>query len=758
MFIGPYWDIIPITRNCEDALRSIRLVSGSFRPMWVDSLCINQENSDERNSQVALMPQIYATAKRVLAYLGPAADGSEKAISAILNTISHPNCGHNKDIRKACADCEVHIRKLFERPYFRRLWIVQEVFLSKSLTLYCGSQSTPWPFSDILLPLVQQPWMATKGEIRTRQSLLNIMVDTYDCLCKDPRDKVFALLGLASVWPFQQVYPDYDLTLEEVSIGIASYFTQRCGLGMLVLLFADATQARNNNLPSWVPDIQVPFRKRESIRVLFERLSPTGRFYSCVRPNYNDLLIEGYPVYPETDGFSNISIMSQSGHLRVSAIKLCNVREFFLEQRRRWDQQPFVRYGPVYGQRMKATLVIPRPLSTGPLEKHDIDVSKHIQESDFLFWLHGFNGYAVLRLIGGSSTYRLVCACDLSLQSLDDGHVIEFGIEAFTYDDEREVQDQMKSIIEGAIHLTGSTPSSLEDMWKAPAESILLKLATYTDRFAHIYRSKISLWETWKQLEMKFKPYLEDKRGIYLLLEAITPAEPLTLGIEQDGSPRQVFMFNGFVLRSSKAIAALLWSLLPKTREMGEERTGLGRAMLPVEDVLRGIQEWADTTNDFLVALAYEAEFEEDSFLWKRYFIDIQQHWLKNMERFRCKMIPEQYGLGDLSTVACILKLFPLHNAHKFSKPDVDDRLEMQANEIAWTQSMRNAFWSWTDLGEELERRWKFWQYLDQHQWLSSWRSGPASNLNRMDQQMWIRYRLGSLGFDFSSPSDVTIH
>ncbi|KXH52947.1 heterokaryon incompatibility protein [Colletotrichum nymphaeae SA-01] len=757
MFIGPYWDVIPITRNCEDALRSIRLISGRFRPIWVDSLCINQENNDECGSQVALMPQIYATAKGVLAYLGLAADGSEKAIRAILNTISHPNCGHNKEIRKACADCEAHIRELLKRPYFRRLWIVQEVFLSKTLTLYCGSQSTPWPFSDILVPLVQQPWMARKGEARTRRSLLNIMVDTYDCLCKDPRDKVFAILGLASGGPFRRVYPDYNLTLEEVSIGIASYFTQQCGLGMLVLLFADAIQTRNLNLPSWVPDIQVPFRKRESIRVLYERLSPTGRLSSSVRPSYNDLLEEGYPMWPGSDGFSKISIASQSGHLQIRAIKLCNVLEYFPEQGGRWDQQAFVRYGPAYGPRMKATLVIPQPLSIGPLEEHDTDVSKHIQQSDLLFWLHGFNGYAVLRLNGGSSTYRLVCACDLSLQGLDDGHAIEYGIEAFTYYDDREVYRQMESILEGVIPLIGSTPPTLEDTRKVLADSFLLKLATYTDRFEHTYRSRIRLWETWKQLEMKLRPYLEDKRGIDLLLKAITAAEPLTLGIEQDGNPRQVFSFNGFVLRSSKAITSLLWSLLPKTREIREERTGLGGAMLPVEDVLRGIQEWADTTSDLLCALAHEAEFEEDSFLWRRYFMHIQQQWLKEMERFRCKMIPEQYRLGDLGTVAYILQLFPLHNARKFSSIDVDDRLEMQAKELAWAQSTRNVLWSWTDLSEELERRWKVWQYLDQHQRLSSWRSGQPSSLNRMDQQMWIRYRLSSLGFDFGLPSDITI-
>ncbi|EXF83318.1 heterokaryon incompatibility protein [Colletotrichum fioriniae PJ7] len=258
MFIGPYWDIIPVTRNCEDALRSVRLVDGSSRSIWVDSLCINQDDEEERNAQVALMPHIYATAIGVLAYLGPATDDSDRALSAIFKSMSHLNCGHNGGEKNACAGCEGPIQMLLSRQYFRRLWVVQKVVLSRKLTLYCGSRSTPWSFSGMLTPFVHHSWIITrdKATICPIQNLLSLMLDTSDCSCKDPRDKVFALLGLASRWNAWPIYPDYRLTVQEVSISIAAYLTQKCGLGLAVLLFAGANRARRSTLPSWVPDCQ----------------------------------------------------------------------------------------------------------------------------------------------------------------------------------------------------------------------------------------------------------------------------------------------------------------------------------------------------------------------------------------------------------------------------------------------------------------------------------------------------------------------
>ncbi|KAK2061504.1 HET-domain-containing protein, partial [Colletotrichum caudatum] len=58
-----------ITINCANALRRLRF-PGWARDVWVDAICINQEDSNERSHQVGIMQYIYATAIRVVVYLG----------------------------------------------------------------------------------------------------------------------------------------------------------------------------------------------------------------------------------------------------------------------------------------------------------------------------------------------------------------------------------------------------------------------------------------------------------------------------------------------------------------------------------------------------------------------------------------------------------------------------------------------------------------------------------------------------------------
>jgi hypothetical protein len=62
--------IIHVTANCGAALRDLRY---SFRDriLWIDALCINQRNIEEKNIQVPLMNRIYAAARRVVIYIGP---------------------------------------------------------------------------------------------------------------------------------------------------------------------------------------------------------------------------------------------------------------------------------------------------------------------------------------------------------------------------------------------------------------------------------------------------------------------------------------------------------------------------------------------------------------------------------------------------------------------------------------------------------------------------------------------------------------
>ena len=58
-----------ITKNLSNALVSLRRPYES-RLLWVDALCINQDDVEERSQQVSIMGRIYKEARMVLVYLG----------------------------------------------------------------------------------------------------------------------------------------------------------------------------------------------------------------------------------------------------------------------------------------------------------------------------------------------------------------------------------------------------------------------------------------------------------------------------------------------------------------------------------------------------------------------------------------------------------------------------------------------------------------------------------------------------------------
>jgi hypothetical protein len=69
-----------VTKNLEIALQHLRYRHG-VRRLWVDALCINQQNNEERLHQVNLMRFVYQTAGRVLVWLGPSFENSDRAIA-----------------------------------------------------------------------------------------------------------------------------------------------------------------------------------------------------------------------------------------------------------------------------------------------------------------------------------------------------------------------------------------------------------------------------------------------------------------------------------------------------------------------------------------------------------------------------------------------------------------------------------------------------------------------------------------------------
>ncbi|CEI61042.1 hypothetical protein FVEN_g11402 [Fusarium venenatum] len=261
IFIGRGNRALPITSSCHQALRHLRQELESIF-VWVDSVCINQSDLEERSYQVAMMDDVFSRANVVHAYVGEDELGNSRrgtnAVS-LLQSIVESTMPPGSELRDRA---RVTLGPFFQRPYFSRLWVVQEVLLARSVILHCGGQSTPITW-DIVVKAqahgVEIPWwMNHIGRIGpyVKGGLVQVLAATALCQMSDLRDKIFGLLGLIDVQDASNLAADYNLTVREVYIGTAAYLIQKKGRHEILELsesLSNITQRNTYGIPSWVP-------------------------------------------------------------------------------------------------------------------------------------------------------------------------------------------------------------------------------------------------------------------------------------------------------------------------------------------------------------------------------------------------------------------------------------------------------------------------------------------------------------------------
>ena len=90
--------------------------------LWIDAICINQGDEDEKAQQIQFMPMIYGQASQVIVWLGETADQSDKALETIrLAADDEPSEDKPTDIQQEMN--HTAIVRLLERPWFRRIWV-----------------------------------------------------------------------------------------------------------------------------------------------------------------------------------------------------------------------------------------------------------------------------------------------------------------------------------------------------------------------------------------------------------------------------------------------------------------------------------------------------------------------------------------------------------------------------------------------------------------------------------------------------------
>ena len=306
--------IFLVTPNLEAALRNIRCSTSEARrkqlPLWIDAMCINQEDSNERDKQVRRMKLIYQQAERVLIWLGNyiepcdetyrfdvgrfdvgrVEENSEaKARSAIVLALAlkqAPTIQDDSEVSIGLEDIThsqdlqvwAQLSRLFHRPWFERLWIIQELAVSRTAVVLWGRIQTPWqtleraakfilrPGEALLTPHVRKLFPLIGAARITQVSLqsmfnvdttniLTILHNTQNTKCSDPRDRLYAILGVVD--DTQDIDIDYSIPVDQVYRNWAKKRIMRTKA--LDILNACADSSNSGDLPSWVPDLRKPF-------------------------------------------------------------------------------------------------------------------------------------------------------------------------------------------------------------------------------------------------------------------------------------------------------------------------------------------------------------------------------------------------------------------------------------------------------------------------------------------------------------------
>ena len=199
---GGYGEL-PVTSNCFNAMRRLR---NKYEPrrVWIDAVCINQDDLEERNRQVSIMGSIYKSARRVYIYLGEEDLHSRVAMSYLQSIEKHGIQFHTPTTMQELTA----MQNFLARPWFTRIWVLQEVYQAKEAIIICGGLRVSWAAIQSLRGfeylrerrLSHWPYVTTVKDRKVIRSHLlhKLLVESRVCHATDPRDKLYALLPLLS--------------------------------------------------------------------------------------------------------------------------------------------------------------------------------------------------------------------------------------------------------------------------------------------------------------------------------------------------------------------------------------------------------------------------------------------------------------------------------------------------------------------------------------------------------------------------------
>jgi hypothetical protein len=299
---------LEVPKRAENVIRSLYRCSGGITgpsAVWIDAICIDQDDLQEKGRQVAMMDLIFRRAAVVQVWLGPSDDSTAVAISSIRAIVEERlRRGDVEWLANFATKMGTHVLKeyigrplpnecewsallrVFSSEWFTRLWVVQEVVLAQKAICHYGSFNTSFEHVILTAYWVESTRRGLQHisaeEDAGRRGMYNAaqiyslgrglpprrLVDLLK-LCPrfqttDLRDKVFSLLGMSDVWTASRqdrmLDPDYTESIETIyKNGTRAALKEDNSLRLLqdaqALVRSEETPETKEvlQLPSWVP-------------------------------------------------------------------------------------------------------------------------------------------------------------------------------------------------------------------------------------------------------------------------------------------------------------------------------------------------------------------------------------------------------------------------------------------------------------------------------------------------------------------------
>jgi hypothetical protein len=321
--------IMMITSNLAKVLRSVRSPDKPLK-LWADSICINQEDMQEKEHQVAFMGKLYQTAERTLIYMGSDDDSQGPDVCSLLDEVdamiqetcrsidmSWDSFPYPEEDEQLLIDTRWHsFYVLLSQSWFDRGWVVQEAALGRYCEVVWGQSSFNWdkfmhvyiwlstraasiyhsePFGEVLINSHMDVYLESHVEFGRAfydewswgsPSILRTLNCAKELALGDPRDRIYAFTALPqhSEEPIE-LYPDYQSSyLETYRTFTEQYIRSNKSTELLDYVSHDGHP--HPDIPSWVVRWDVPTWS------ITRNCSPTSALEPRTPSNLEPLLLD----------------------------------------------------------------------------------------------------------------------------------------------------------------------------------------------------------------------------------------------------------------------------------------------------------------------------------------------------------------------------------------------------------------------------------------------------------------------------------